>query len=196
MPAHLQCLAFSSIHLPSSSGDGTCNCPIYRGGHDFPGSCTHVEESQSRDLVPSIYCAPCTCLIILHCNNDVYTCYCTVLRLNDANSSRDSRKGIARTCRNVSRVCRKVGARPSQRHRANVANLSQRVARTRMSQSRRATVAKASRDIPAMPFSATIACNMRVIYTFYRTSARYRNYILIALKLLRVHIYAHACARA
>ena len=26
-PAHLQCLAFSSIHLPSSSGDGTCNCP-------------------------------------------------------------------------------------------------------------------------------------------------------------------------
>ena len=54
-PAHLQCLAFSSIHLPSSSGDGTCNCPIYRGGHDFPGSCTHVEESESRDLVPSIY---------------------------------------------------------------------------------------------------------------------------------------------
>ena len=165
VPAHLQCLAFSSIHLPSSSGDGTCNCPIYRGGHDFPGSCTHVEESQSRDLVPSIYCAPCTCLIILHCvpcNNDVYTCYSTVLRLNDANSSRERRKGIARTsqtCRNVSRVCRKVGARPSQRHRANVANLSQRVAR--MSQSRRATVAKASRDIPAMPFSATILCDIR-----------------------------------
>ena len=39
----------------------------------------------------------------------------------DAYSSRDSRKDIARTsqtCRNVSRVCRKVGARPSQRHRA------------------------------------------------------------------------------
>ena len=113
-----------------------------------------------------------TCLIILHCNNDVYTCYCTVLRLNDANSSRDSRKGIARTsqtCRNVSRVCRKVGARPSQRHRANVANLSQRVAR--MSQSRRATVAKASRDIPAMPFSATIVDRSR-IYIFGRAIAR------------------------
>ena len=95
-------------------------------------------------------------LIILHCvpcNNDVYTYYCTVLRANDANSSRDSRKGIARTsqtcrnvrvarmsqsrratvaktCRNVTSrvyICCKVGARPSQRHGI------------------------ARRDIPAMP---------------------------------------------
>ena len=66
----------------------------------------------------------------------------------DAYSSRDSRKGVAK----ASRDSRKGVARDSRR--ANVANLSQRVAR--MSQNRRATVAKASRDIPAMPFSATI----------------------------------------
>ena len=62
-------------------------------------------------------------------------------RATVAKVSRERRKGIARTsqtCRNVSRVCRKVGARPSQRHRANVANLSQRdVARIYVAKSAR-----------------------------------------------------------
>ena len=74
-----------------------------------------------------------------------------MFRANDANSSRDSRKDIART----SQTCRAYVAKSARDRRkgiANVANLSQRVAR--MSQSGRA---KASRDIPAMLFSATIS---------------------------------------